>query len=96
MKGKEWYDPNKPEGSLIYKTADDVAYEVNGKVKYRTQKSTKMAETDDARTLISDLGTPMEIVYADYANKMKSLANQARKEIMTTGKLKYSATAKCC
>ena len=94
MKGKEWYDPNKPEGSLIYKTADDVAYEVNGKVKYRTQKSTKMAETDDARTLISDLGTPMEIVYADYANKMKSLANQARKEIMTTGKIKYSATAK--
>ena len=94
MRGKEWYDPNKPEGSLIYKTADDVAYEVNGKVKYRTQKSTKMAETDDARTLISDLGTPMEIVYADYANKMKSLANQARKEIMTTGKIKYSATAK--
>ena len=94
MKGKEWYDPNKPEGSLIYKTADDVAYEVNGKVKYRTQKSTKMAETDDARTLISDIGTPMEIVYADYANKMKSLANQARKEIMTTGKIKYSATAK--
>ena len=94
MKGKEWYDPNKPEGSLIYKTADDVAYEVNGKVKYRTQKSTKMAETDDARTLISDIGTPMEIVYADYANKMKSLANQARKEIMTTGKIKYSAAAK--
>lgn len=94
MKGKEWYDPNKPEGSLIYKTADDVTYEVNGKVKYRTQKSTKMAETDDARTLISDPGTPMEMVYADYANKMKSLANQARKEIMTTGKIKYSAAAK--
>lgn len=95
MKGKEWYDPKKPEGSLIYQVADDVAYEVNGKVKYRTQKSTKMAETDDARTLMSsDLGTPMERAYADYANKMKSLANQARKEIMTTGKIKYSASAK--
>lgn len=94
MKGKEWYDPNKPEGSLIYKVADDVAYEVNGKVKYRTQKSTKMAETDDAYSLISDARAPIEIVYADYANKMKSLANQARKEIMTTGKIKYSATAK--
>lgn len=94
MKGKDWYDPNKPEGSLIYKTADDVAYEVNGKVKYRTQKSTKMAETDDAYKLISDANTPMERAYADYANKMKSLANQARKEIMTTGKIKYSATAK--
>lgn len=104
MKGKDWYDPNKPEGSLIYQTADDVAYEVStlnkrtgkveSKVKYRTQKSTKMAETDDAHTLISDPGTPMEKVYADYANKMKSLANQARKEIMTTGKIKYSASAK--
>lgn len=94
MKGKEWYDPNKPEGSLIYQTADDVAYEVNGKVKYRTQKSTKMAETDDAYSLVSDANTPMERAYADYANKMKSLANEARKEIMTTGKIKYSATAK--
>lgn len=94
MKGKDWYDPSKPEGSLIYKTADDVAYEINGKVKYRTQKSTKMAETDNAYNLISDANTPMERAYADYANKMKSLANQARKEIMTTGKIKYSATAK--
>lgn len=94
MKGKEWYDPNKPEGSLIYKTADDVAYEINGKVKYRTQKSTKMAETDDAYKLISEANTPMERAYADYANKMKSLANQARKEMMSTGKIKYSATAK--
>ena len=94
MKGKQWYDPNKPEGSLIYNTADDVTYEVNGKVKYRTQKSTKMAETDDAYSLISDANTPMEREYANYANKMKSLANQARKEIMTTSKIKYSATAK--
>lgn len=94
MKGKDWYDPSKPEGSLIYKTADDVVYEINGKVKYRTQKSTKMAETDNAYNLISDANTPMERAYADYANKMKSLANQARKEIMTTGKIKYSATAK--
>ena len=94
MKDKPWYDPNKPEGSLIYKTADDVAYEINGKVKYRTQKRTKMAETDNAYSLISEANTPMERVYADYANKMKSLANQARKEMMTAGKIKYSATAK--
>lgn len=94
QKGKEWYDPKRPEGALIYKTADDVTYEVNGKIKYRTQKSTKMAETDDARTLISEAGTPMEKLYADYANKMKSLANQARKEMVTTGKIQYSASAK--
>lgn len=104
LKGKDWYDPTKPEGSLIWKTADDVEYEVpkvnkkTGEVtlttKYRTQRSSKMAETDDARTLISDMDTPMERAYADYANKMKGLANQARKEAASTGKIAYSSTAK--
>lgn len=104
IRGKEWYDPNKPEGSLIWDTADDVDYivskvnkrtgEVTTVTKQRTQKSTRMAETDDARTLISDADTPMERAYADYANRMKSLANQARKEMMTTGKVEYSAAAK--
>lgn len=102
--GKEWYDPTKPEGSLIYKVADDVAYEVKkvnkrtGEVttqtKYRMQKSTRMAETDDAYTLVSDKRHAMEVIYADYANSMKSLANQARKEMISTGKITYSATAK--
>lgn len=104
MKGKEWYDPSKPEGSLIWRTADDVSYEVHkvnkrtGEVttitKYRTQKSTRMAEATDARSLISDADTPMERAYADYANRMKTLANQARKEMASTGKIAYSANAK--
>ena len=104
MKDKDWYDPTKPEGSLIYKTADDAVYTVQktnkktGKVetvtKYRMQKSTRMAETDNAYSLISDADTPMERAYADYANKMKALANKARKEMMTTGKIEYSSSAK--
>ena len=104
IKGKEWYDPTKPEGALIYTTADDVSYDVTkvnkrtGEVstvtKYRTQKSTRMAETDDANTLVSDARHPMELIYADYANSMKSLANRARMEIVSTGKIEYSAAAK--
>ena len=104
QKGKEWYDPSKPEGSLIYKTADDVTYEVKktnkrtGEVttqtKYRTQKSTRMAETDDPNTLVSQAKHPMELLYADYATSMKTLANQARMEMVTTGKIAYSKTAK--
>ena len=43
---------------------------------------------------ISDFNTPMERLYADYANKMKYLANQARKEMVSTGKIKYDAHAK--
>lgn len=143
------YDPTRPEGALIYKTADDlyypvrnydkdsgnmtirttsgkkVTYNVNdkeasdrynpvkrvdsktGKVTYtdktgtieykikaRTDKSTRMAETDDARTLISDLKHPMETIYADYANSMKALGNKARLEMVKTGKIAYSSTAK--
>ena len=53
-----------------------------------------MAETDDARTLISKANTPMERIYADYANHMKSLANKARLEIESTGKIAYSPNAK--
>ena len=104
LKGKDWYDPSKPEGSLIYDVADDVSYEVTKTnkrtgetttvTKYRTQKSTRMAETDDAYSLVSDARHPMELIYADYANSMKSLANQARIEMSTTGKIKYSAAAK--
>lgn len=104
IKGKKWYDPTKPEGSLIWKTAEDVAYqvpkvnkrtgEVTVETKYRMQKSTKMAETSDARTLISDADTPMERAYSDYANRMKNLANQARLEMVNTGKIAYSANAK--
>ena len=104
LKGKAWYDPSKPEGSLVYQIADDVNYEVpkvnrrTGEVtivtKQRMQRSTKMAETDDAKTLISDANTPMERLYADYANRMKDLANRARVEAANTGKIAYSKTAK--
>lgn len=80
------------DGSLSYKEVVEEYTDRDGKIKVRTQKSTKMAETRDARTLSS--GTPQEEAYADYANKMKSLANQARKEMVNTGKIAYSASAK--
>lgn len=53
--------------------------------KYAEQKSTKMYETPDARTLMSGPnheGTTMERYYADYANKCKALGNAARKEFV--------------
>ena len=97
------YDPDRPEGALIYKTASDVAYtkykknkrtgEITTSTEYRTQKSTRMAETDDAFSLLSDARHPMEVIYAKFANSMKSLANDARKEYVSTGDLKYSAEA---
>lgn len=58
----------------------------------RTIKSKKMAEVDDARKLSS--GLPMEEIYADHANKLKALANQARKDFLATPPLRYSPEAK--
>lgn len=83
---------NKETGEQRYKEVYEEYTDKNGKVKVRTQASTKMAETKDARTLSS--GTPQEEAYADYANNMKSLANRARREMMNTGKIAYSASAK--
>ena len=104
IKGKDWYDPTRPEGSLIYQTDPDAAYTVSkinkrtGKVttttEYKTQKSTRMLETDDAYTLVSKDRHRMELIYADYANSMKSLANKARIEMSSTDKIAYSKTAK--
>ena len=83
-------------GEYIWKDVDDPVYvdKRTGKVKERTQPSTKMAEAKDAYTLVSEADTPVERAYANYANKMKALGNQARLEILSTGKVTYSATAK--
>lgn len=104
--GKSWYDPSRPEGALIYKEAPEQAFKnvsidkkTNEKVwttvyKKAQDTSTKMAETDDARTLLSAHGgTVMENIYADYANSMKDYARKARLAYADTGRLAYSPEA---
>ena len=82
---------NKDTGEVTYTNKDgSISYKVNT----RTQKSTKMAETDDANTLVSAYKHPMELLYADYANSMKDLGNRARMEMVNTTKIPYSAEAK--
>lgn len=51
-----------------------------------TYKTTKMASVKDAYELTSNPKKPnqMEAIYADYANSMKSLANEARKKMANT------------
>lgn len=60
----------------------------------RKMSSTKMAETNDARTLLSSNPSNKEILYADYANKMKSMANEARKEWLAVPKMEMNPEAK--
>lgn len=58
--------------------------DADGNVVYKevkvTQKSTKMADVKDAHELSS--GTMKEEMYADYANKLKAMANDARREAL--------------
>ena len=147
--GAKDYDPTKPDGAKIWKTADNLYYADKGKnkktgmveitttdgkkikydpkdkeaskryypvehinpdtgevsftdstgtiqykVKKRTQPSTKMAETDDAMSLVSSKRHPMELVYAEYANDMKNMANKARLEIASTQAISYNTASR--
>ncbi len=74
-------------------TADD--YTESKVIKNQT-KSTKMAETKDAMTLLSGPnheGSDIERVYGNYANALKSLANSARKEYVSTPSTAYNKDA---
>ena len=86
---------NKEDGTVTYNEADPQPFKnKDGSIVYKKsqEKSTQMAEAKDAYTLSS--GTKQENAYANYANYMKSLANEARKEMLATGRSGYSASAK--
>lgn len=79
-------------GEKVYRATGKMKTDKNGKLVARQNKSTKMFEKDDAFKLSS--GTVIEDIYAGYANKTKALANEARKELRSTERLKISPTAK--
>ena len=81
-------------GELRWKEVRETYTDKNGKVKVRTQPVARMANTNDAMTLVSEAKTPAELAYAKYANQMKSLANRARLEILNTGRVAYSKSAR--
>ena len=68
--------------------------DAEGNQRYRMQRSQKLAETDDARTLISAQNTRIENVYASHSNRMKALANDARREMVNTVSVPYSESAR--
>lgn len=95
------YSIDKETGRKVFAVADPKQPYVNKNGELVTPKpvkkiSTRMYDTEDARTLLSDpkKPAPMELVYADYANGMKELGNQARKESAKIKPTKYSPSAK--
>ena len=79
-------------GEKIFRDTGKTKINKRGKEELRKNKSTKMYEAKDAYELSS--GTLMEDIYADYANKLKTLGNEARKELRSTERLKISSSAK--
>ena len=62
-----------------------------GETKRNLSSVKKLALTDDASTLSSN--TAIEKVYVEHSNKLKALANTARKEAATTQPIKRSPSA---
>ena len=74
-------DPSKmtKEELYLYKSGKKV-YRDTGKVSPVMEEITQMDLHDDARELVRDKTNKREMAYANYANELKSLARQARKE----------------
>lgn len=79
-------------GKKIYSYTEESYVNGKGKTIQKTSSSTKMAETDDAFTLSS--GRQIEQVYAGYANGLKTLANEARRNALSVIPTPYSPSAK--
>lgn len=90
-------DPKTGE-KVYFEKKGDTYVDKSGKTVHRTETSTRMAEVKDAFELVSGGSraktTAMEVIYAEHANSLKKLANQARKEAAATKPLKQSSTAK--
>lgn len=80
------------KGEQIWEDTGATYTNKQGKEVRRTINSTKMFETTDAFTLSS--GTIQETIYANHANKLKRLAEEARKIVIFTEPFKYDPQAK--
>lgn len=86
---------DKATGKLVFVPTGEtyVKRSKTGKETVVTRKvvARRGALTDDAFTLSS--GSHMESIYAEHANKLKALANEARLAAVHTGNLRYSSSA---
>lgn len=83
---------DKETGEYIYKESGRTFVDPKtGKERKAEDTVSLISETKDARTLSS--GTIQENLYADFSNKLKAMANQARKEAANMKGLEYSPSA---
>lgn len=87
----EYINPNT--GKKYYKELLPSNKDYDPKDPLVLEKSTKMMEAKDARELMSPHQYPIERVYANYANQMKALGNEARKATLSIKDIPYSPRA---
>lgn len=68
------------DGNYTYNPGKGKQKWVDDKEVTRTMKITQMANAKDASELLSKKPSSMELIYMEYANHMKTLANNARKQ----------------
>lgn len=94
--GRTFQKPKKiknDDGTFSFLLDEETGKRVYGEKEYTAQtKLTKMGKTDDAYTLSS--GHVIENMYADYANSLKRMANEARKQYLNTETTKVDPVAK--
>lgn len=83
---------DKATGRKVYEETGASYVNAKGKTVVKKVKSKKLAEVSDAHRLSS--GTTIEKVYADHSNRLKALANEARRVSVNTRTTTYSASAK--
>lgn len=82
----------KESGRLIWdRETGDYRRDKEGNPVKATTKVSQVLAVDDVHKLSS--GHPKEEAYAEYANQMKALANQARKTMVNTPRLTYDPSA---
>jgi hypothetical protein len=92
-KAKPRIDP--VTGKKIWIETGESYVDKSGKTVLRTTSSQKLKEAEDAFSLVSDNGgTRIEAVYATHSNRMKALANEARREMVATKSVPYSPSAR--
>lgn len=83
---------DKETGKIVTVPTNETYINKKGKTVFRMERTTKLAAAENAYELSS--GSKIENVYAEHSNKLKALANTARKELVNTPRAKYSPSAK--
>jgi predicted transcriptional regulator len=93
---KQGYKVDPVTGKKIYtETGATYVDPVSGKTVFRIDRGKKLlGEVDDAFQLVSPHKTRVETIYAEHSNRLKGMANEARKSMVAIKNTPYSPSAR--